>query len=41
MDSELLKNLPEDAGLNSLAKDLKRGGRMLSVKLDTVNAFNF
>lgn len=41
MDSKLLKNLSEDAGLNSLAEYLKRCGRMLSVKLDTVDALNF
>lgn len=40
MDSELLKNLSEDAGLNSLAEYLERGGRMLRVKLDTVDALN-
>lgn len=40
MDSKLLKDLPEDAGLNSLAEYLERGGSMLRVKLDTMDALD-
>lgn len=39
MDSKLMKDLPENAGLNSLAENLERGGGMLGPKLDAVDAF--